>query len=136
MQKDSYEYWINEIMWKEKTRFSRMAESVSYMNYQIDEKLPSDWFSAIGSTYQQHFVKPLLWFKIITLFFSWHFIKSKKRKFKKLCTVYNKLDQFCTQDSDLERFLLSNGVFQKCRPPGPDLKVSESSLLPTVSNKK
>ena len=35
MQKDSYEYWINEIMWKEKTRFSRMAESVSYMNYQL-----------------------------------------------------------------------------------------------------
>ena len=31
MQKDSYEYWINEIMWKEKTRFSRMAESVSFV---------------------------------------------------------------------------------------------------------
>ena len=29
MPQDSYEYWINEIMWKEKTRFSRMAESVS-----------------------------------------------------------------------------------------------------------
>ena len=29
MPPDSYEYWINEIMWKEKTRFSRMAENVS-----------------------------------------------------------------------------------------------------------
>ena len=29
MPQDSYEYWINEIMWKEKTRFSRMAEGVS-----------------------------------------------------------------------------------------------------------
>ena len=34
MPQDSYEYWINEIMWKEKTRFSRMAESVSQRNFQ------------------------------------------------------------------------------------------------------
>ena len=34
MPLESYEYWINEIMWKEKTRFSRMAESVSQRNFQ------------------------------------------------------------------------------------------------------
>ena len=33
MPQDSYEYWINEIMWKEKTRFSRMAESVSLFKF-------------------------------------------------------------------------------------------------------
>ena len=100
MPQDSYEYWINEIMWKEKTRFSRMAESVSQRNFQITSR-PMN---------HKLWLARRLWRSIILeirsndshlVFFSWRFIKSKKRKFKKPCIVYNKLDLSCTQDSDL-----------------------------------
>ena len=88
MPQDSYEYWINEIMWKEKTRFSRMAESVSQRNFQ---RRTIVLYFSVGKLSITNYL----------VFFSWRFIKSKKRKFKKPCIVYNKLDPSCTQDSDL-----------------------------------
>ena len=100
MPQDSYEYWINEIMWKEKTRFSRMAESVSQRNFQTAVLLMIG-SKALDSRVWGSFILKIRSNDSNLVFFSWRFIKSKKRKFKKPCIVYNKQDPSCTQDSDL-----------------------------------
>ena len=114
MPQDSYEYWINEIMWKEKTRFSRMAESVSQRNFQ---RRTIVLYFSVGKLSITNYL----------VFFSWRFIKSKKRKFKKPCIVYNKLDPSCTQDSDLSVNYLNQSlkVYQVLRIVIYDRETSE-----------